>query len=912
MSRRNTPPSSVRMLQGVGLATLAMAALTSQASSQVGEGPYGRVRADSLEGVVRVDNLGDGRIRMVLEDGRTVTLDAADVSITDRGIFVDAVNAQAAIADLAPVAVAGGGAGGGAMLGLLGGVGLLGAAAGGGGGGGGGSTPTPVPPTPPSNTAPTITSDGTASVAENSTAVLTATGSDADGDALSWSISGGSDAGLFAINASTGALSFVTAPDFEAPADSGGDNVYTLTIAVSDGTDTTTQTVTVTVTDVDEAPAFQSGASASVTENTSGVVYTAEATDAEGADVSYSLGGTDAALFSINAASGELSFLSPPDFENPEDADADNVYDITVVATDGSQTSEHGVSITVTDVNDTGAAITGQPNSYAGGPITSIGDIDGDGLDDVLVGSMDNATEIGTVHIVTGASLTGDADGVIALPAGGLTITGFDANAGAAIFGEPRIMHLSNAGDVDGDGRDDLLINNYLVWGSAIAGATGPIDLSTPGDWGVELAGTAGAPSFPFVRAAGDVDGDGHADILVAEGYFNGTGYTINTWLLSGADLAGQTGGPLDVTTFGDDTIRIVPGGYSPDNATIDLHGIGDFDNDGIGDFALTEPTNSPSRTILISGAGLLGDADGVVNIADLIATGFSVQSSAFPQDLVGDAVIGLGDLDGDGFDEVAIAATHAQSQANQIFGEVYVMWGSAVTAAGTGSVATDAADFSDYGVRLIGLDISTNGNIGEALANAGDVDGDGIDDLLIGAPGAGAPNAWLVFGSALVNDADGVIDLNNLGDAGVRLTNVAAWTVSTAGDVSGDGLADILIGAPLADGGAGAAFYLDAQYLLSDEDGVIDLQSLFGVAPLTTEVSTEDDKLPTMADFVLHDPLDLPENSSGFVPLGAVGRVLIDAGANLTRSVDVEMDNADPSFVPVADAIPVDPEGWA
>ena len=93
------------------------------------------------------------------------------------------------------------------------------------------------------------------SVAENSTAVTTVTATDPDaGTTLSYSIVGGADAAKFSINASTGALAFVTAPNFEAPADAGRNNVYDVIVQVSDGTLTDTQAIAVTVTNQNEAP----------------------------------------------------------------------------------------------------------------------------------------------------------------------------------------------------------------------------------------------------------------------------------------------------------------------------------------------------------------------------------------------------------------------------------------------------------------------------------------------------------------------------------------------------------------------------------------------------------------------------------------------------------------------------------
>lgn len=112
------------------------------------------------------------------------------------------------------------------------------------------SSPAPTPtPTSTPNVAPVFTSPAAATVAENRLAAYTATATDANGDALTFSISGGADAALFQISAA-GALSFRTAPDFEVPRDAGADNVYSVELTVSDGRDTSRLTVAITVTDV--------------------------------------------------------------------------------------------------------------------------------------------------------------------------------------------------------------------------------------------------------------------------------------------------------------------------------------------------------------------------------------------------------------------------------------------------------------------------------------------------------------------------------------------------------------------------------------------------------------------------------------------------------------------------------------
>ena len=125
-----------------------------------------------------------------------------------------------------------------------------------------------------------------------------------------------------------------------------------MTVSASDGVNTTAQAVAITVTDVNEGPAFTSGTVASVAENTTGIVYTAAASDPEGAALSYSLSGADAALFDIDSATGAVTFKTAPDYEHPADQGGNNVYDVTVSASDGTNVTSQNVAITVTDVNE--------------------------------------------------------------------------------------------------------------------------------------------------------------------------------------------------------------------------------------------------------------------------------------------------------------------------------------------------------------------------------------------------------------------------------------------------------------------------------------------------------------------------------------------------------------------------------
>ena len=190
-------------------------------------------------------------------------------------------------------------------------------------------------------------------VAENTTAVTTVSASDADGDDLTFSLTNSTDSNLFTLDSTSGALAFISAPDFETPQDSNADNTYDLELNVFDGANTTTQSVSVTVTNIDEAPSFASAnESLSVSENTGDAVYQAQASDPEQATLTYSASGADANLFTLDSTSGELSFKQSPDYEQATDQDGDNVYELTITASDGANQVSQSLAITVTNVNE--------------------------------------------------------------------------------------------------------------------------------------------------------------------------------------------------------------------------------------------------------------------------------------------------------------------------------------------------------------------------------------------------------------------------------------------------------------------------------------------------------------------------------------------------------------------------------
>ena len=190
-------------------------------------------------------------------------------------------------------------------------------------------------------------------VLENAAAVTSITATDADGDDLSFSLISTTDSSHFTVDPASGALAFTSAPDFESPQDANADNTYELELSVADGINTTTQQITIKVTNVDEAPSFTSPTqNLSVNENNAAAIYQAQATDPEGATLTYSAGGADASLFTLDSSSGDLAFKNPPSFESPLDQDANNVYELSITATDGANQASQAVAVTVDDVNE--------------------------------------------------------------------------------------------------------------------------------------------------------------------------------------------------------------------------------------------------------------------------------------------------------------------------------------------------------------------------------------------------------------------------------------------------------------------------------------------------------------------------------------------------------------------------------
>ncbi|RJF98509.1 Ig-like domain-containing protein [Noviherbaspirillum saxi] len=445
----------------------------------------------------------------------------------------------------------------------------------------------------------------------------------------------------------------------------------------------------------------------------------------------------------------------------------------------------------------------------SGNSVSQAGDINGDGFEDLLVGAHKadaNGVDSGAIYVVFGK-----ASGF----ASSIDLSSLDGSTGfrlaGATTGDQSGFSVSSAGDVNGDGFADLVMGarfpdvngvdsgaSYVLFGKA-SGFASSIDLSSlDGSNGFRLAGAAGYDQSGFsVSGAGDVNGDGFADLLVgafAAGSFAGAGYLVfgkasgfaSNFNLS--DLTGSNG------------FRVA-GAAAGDIAGVSVSGAGDVNGDGFDDLLVgaSGVAGSTGSSYLVFGKSS-GFASNI-NVASLDgSTGFRVDGVAAGNE-AGHSVSAAGDVNGDGFADLLIGA-HRVNANGTASGASYVVFGKAAFDPSINLASLDGSD----GFRLDGAaayDLS-----GVSVSAAGDVNGDGFEDLLVGA--YGAPNggytgaSYVVFGKA--SGFASSVSLSNLdGNNGFRLDGAAAGdiaghSVSAAGDVNGDGFADLLVGAESAD----------------------------------------------------------------------------------------------------------------
>jgi hypothetical protein len=203
----------------------------------------------------------------------------------------------------------------------------------------------------------------TFSLIENNSTIVDLNASDRDNsknpsfNQISYSITGGPDSSRFSVNA-LGRLSLLPAPDFENPSSADFDNIYQVHLTLTDGTYTQLYPLVVTVTDADEnAPVITSGgggadANYSIRENTK-LVNQLQATYVEATSFTFtSWGGSDQNLFDVNATTGAVTFITPPNYEVPSDGDSNNLYEVWVRVSDGYSIDEQKMNIRVTDYDE--------------------------------------------------------------------------------------------------------------------------------------------------------------------------------------------------------------------------------------------------------------------------------------------------------------------------------------------------------------------------------------------------------------------------------------------------------------------------------------------------------------------------------------------------------------------------------
>ena len=425
-----------------------------------------------------------------------------------------------------------------------------------------------------------------------------------------------------------------------------------------------------------------------------------------------------------------------------------------------------------------GFALIGDINN--GSSVSSTGDVNGDGFDDMIVGAGYAS------YVVFGkASWTGVQS---------FDLSSLDGSNGIGLYGRGPV---SSAGDVNGDGFHDFLVGGNVVFGKANwAGAP----------W-VDLATLNGSNGFSFyaagpVSSAGDVNGDGFDDLITGAPF--SAGYAGVSYVIFGK--ADWTAAPsLDVTLLDGTDGFSVNGVEGFSGAAVSS--AGDINGDGFDDLIILAPLADADyfppvgQSFVVFGKASWAETPAV----DLAALDGSNGFSLGPIDVGysgNHMVSSAGDLNGDGFDDLIVGAPYGAGGK----GESYVVFGKG-NWIGTPAVDLSALDGTDGFAVTAG---ASHDGAGWSVSSAGDVNGDGFDDVIVGAPqlgnelgyGVSTGESYIVYGKASWAGTHSV-DLTALNGSngfsliGTDIGDATGVSVSTAGDVNGDGFADLLVGAP-------------------------------------------------------------------------------------------------------------------
>ena len=430
--------------------------------------------------------------------------------------------------------------------------------------------------------------------------------------------------------------------------------------------------------------------------------------------------------------------------------------------------------------------------------------------------------------------------------------------------GENSGYSVSDAGDINGDGVGDLIIGapggysyyygsgsggrSYVVFGGSDVGTSGNIEVSElNGSNGFVINGIDNNDNLGrSVSSAGDINGDGIDDLIIGAPYADSSSnYSSEgeSYVVFGSSSGFDAN--LDLANLDGNDGFIITGIDNNDNLGRSVSSAGDINGDGIDDLIIGAPNAGEYTYYGSNGAGesyvVFGSSSGFdanLDLANLDGNDGFVISGIDNYDNSGRSVSSAGDINGDGVDDIIIGAPYADSSSNYSSeGESYVVFGSS----GGFDANLDLANLDgNNGFVISGID--NNDNLGRSVSSAGDINGDGIDDLIIGAPNADSSSnyssegeSYVVFGSsdgfAANLDLANPDDIDGLIITGIDSNDNSGTSVSGAGDINGDGVDDIIIGAPNADS--------RSNYSSEGESYVV-----FGVVPLELIGTSDDDVL--------------------------------------------------------------------